>query len=166
MRSWRPTDPWSIAAVLCLGGGGVLLLIAWYDISGTADLYKQMPYLVSAGFTGLGLIILGSALIVAGRNDRVERRLAQLLDAITEAVENENDGDAPAAAEAAAEPAVTAPESYLAVPEGTTYHRPDCLLLRDKNASPAGPEAIASGALSPCPVCLPETTELDRPTRP
>ena len=64
-------------------------LIAWYDISGTADLYKQMPYLVSAGFTGLALIIVGSALLVAGRNDRVERRLAQLLDAITEAVEDD-----------------------------------------------------------------------------
>ena len=160
MRSWRPSDPWSIAAVLCLGGGGVLLLIAWYDISGTADLYKQMPYLVSAGFTGLGVIILGSALIVAGRHDRVERRLAQLLDAITEAVEE--DGAAPETADAA-EPAVNAPESYLTVPEGTTYHRPDCLLLRDKHASAVDPEALASGALAPCPVCLPETTEQDRP---
>ena len=161
MRSWRPSDPWSIAAVLCLGGGGVLLLIAWYDISGTAELYKQMPYLVSAGFTGLGLIVLGSALIVAGRNDRVERRLAQLVDAITDAVEE--GGGAPETAGAAVEPVVNAPESYLTVPEGTTYHRPDCLLLRDKHASPADPQALASGALTPCPVCLPETTAQDRP---
>jgi hypothetical protein len=162
MRSWRPNDPWSIAAVLCLGGGGVLLLIAWYDISGTADLYKQMPYLVSAGFTGLALIILGSALIVAGRNDRVERRLAQLLDAITEAVADDDiegaDGadSRGSASESPADAAGSGSESYLTVPEGTTYHRPGCLLLREKDAGPADPEAIASGALSPCPVCLPE----------
>ncbi len=104
MRSLRPNDPWSIAAVLCLGGGGVLLVIAWYDISGTADLYGQMPYLVSAGFTGLALIIIGSAFVVAGRTDRVERRLAQLLDAITEPVENEG-GNGTETADPSAEPA-------------------------------------------------------------
>jgi hypothetical protein len=122
-----------------------------------------MPYLVSAGFTGLALIILGSALIVAGRNDRVERRLAQLLDAITEATEDDGAAAEKTEAAGAAEPVVTAPDSYLTVPEGTTYHRPDCLLLRDKHASAAAPEAIAAGALSPCPVCLPEVTEPDRP---
>jgi hypothetical protein len=155
MRSWRPTDPWSIAAVLCLGGGGVLILIAWYDISGTADVYKQLPYLVSAGFTGLALIILGSALIVAGRSDRMERRLAQLLDAITDAVQDE---DQPAAitTDSPDEPAANAAGSYLTVPEGRTYHRPGCLLLREKDAGPADPAAIESGALSPCPVCLSE----------
>ncbi len=163
MKSLRPNDPWSIAAVLCLGGGGVLLLIAWYDISGTADVYKQIPYLVSAGFTGLALIIVGSALVVAGRGDRVERRLAQLLDAITEAVENEGANPAPDGEPAAApangrpvDPLLTASDSYVTVPEGTTYHRPGCLLLREKDARPADPEAIAEGALGPCPVCLPE----------
>jgi hypothetical protein len=164
MRSLRPNDPWSIAAVLCLAGGGVLLLIAWYDISGTANLYQQMPYLVSAGFTGLALIIVGSALLVAGRSDRVERRLAQLLDAITEAVENEGGNpelapapEAPAGAAAStADPLVAASEGYLTVPEGTTYHRPGCLLLRAKDAGPADREAISDGRLHPCPVCLPE----------
>jgi hypothetical protein len=163
MRSLRPNDPWSIAAVLCLGGGGVLLLIAWYDISGTADLYKQLPYLVSAGFTGLALIIVGSALVIAGRSDRVERRVAQLIDAITEAVENEGgsgpqpaESAAEAASGAAADPLLTASQSYLTVPEGTTYHRPGCLLLREKDTTPADPEEISSGSLRPCPVCLPE----------
>jgi hypothetical protein len=164
MRSVRPGDPWSIGALVCLAGGGVLLLIAWYDISGTAQLYQQMPYLVSAGFTGLALIIIGSALLVAGRNDRVERRLTQLLDAITEAAGEAPDADIP---EAPADAAALAPESesdpllsvagiLLTVPEGTTYHRPGCLLLREKDPHPADPGLIASGALTPCPVCAPE----------
>jgi hypothetical protein len=163
MRSLRPNDPWSIAAVLCLAGGAVLLLIAWYDISGTANLYQQMPYLVSAGFTGLALIIVGSALLVAGRNDRVERRLAQLLDAITDAVENEGGNPEPepapealpGAAASTADP-IAASEAYLTVPEGTTYHRPGCLLLREKDAARADLQAISDGRLRPCPVCLPE----------
>jgi hypothetical protein len=159
MRSLRPNDPWSIAAVLCLSGGAVLILIAWYDISGTADLYKQMPYLVSAGFSGLALIIVGSALVVAGRSDRMERRLAQLLDAISEAIETEGPDEDEQRPGEAADTSAAAPATYLTVPEGTTYHRPGCLLLREKDARPADPKVITSGALSPCPVCTPQPTE-------
>ncbi|HEX4017039.1 MAG TPA: hypothetical protein VHX15_09910 [Frankiaceae bacterium] len=163
MRSLRPSDPWSIAAILCLFGGAVLLVIAWYDISGTADLYKQMPYLVSAGFSGLALIIVGSALVVAGRNDRVERRLAQLLEAITDAAVTNGPAAAenPADPEAAhsGDPLIGASEGYVGyvtAPQGTTYHRPGCLLTREKDAEPADPEAIANGSLTACPVCSPE----------
>ncbi|HEX4432539.1 MAG TPA: hypothetical protein VHZ96_24920 [Frankiaceae bacterium] len=160
MRSLRPSDPWSIAAILCLFGGAVLLVVAWYDISGTANVYEQLPYLVSAGFSGLALIIVGSALVIAGRGDRMERRLAQLLDAITEAAgangsaQGEN---GPAAEEPQpGDPLVSASQAYLTVPNGTTYHRPGCLLTREKDAEPADPDAIAGGRLSPCPVCSPE----------
>jgi hypothetical protein len=164
MKSLRPSDPWSIAAILCLFGGAVLLVVAWYDISGTANLYEQMPYLVSAGFSGLALIIVGSALVVAGRGDRLERRLAQLLDAITEAAGTDGSGSAgrdvgagPAGQDpSTADPLLAASETYLTVPNGTTYHRSGCLLTREKDVVPADPEAIAKGALSPCPVCSPE----------
>ncbi len=47
MRSLRPSDPWSIAAVLCLFGGAVLLVVAWYDISGTAGDDVSPPRLPS-----------------------------------------------------------------------------------------------------------------------
>jgi hypothetical protein len=160
MRSLRPSDPWSIAAILCLFGGAVLLVVAWYDISGTANVYEQMPYLVSAGFSGLALIIVGSSLVIAGRGDRVERRLAQLLDAITEAAGT--DGSGPGGTGLATQeplqgdPLVSASEAYLTVPNGTTYHRPGCLLTREKDTEPADPDAISGGALRPCPVCSPE----------
>jgi hypothetical protein len=146
---WLPTDPWSVAAALCLFAGAVLLVVAWYDISGTADVYKQLPYLVSAGFTGLALIMVGSALIVAGRGDRMERRLAQLVDALTEAA-------GAAAPELRSDPAASpAADAFLVAAGGRTFHRPDCLLLRDKVTTPADPADIASNALTPCPVCGP-----------
>jgi hypothetical protein len=151
MRSLRPSDPWTIAAVGCLFGGAVLLVVAWYDVSGTANLYQQLPYLVSAGFSGLALIMVGSALVIAGRHDRVERRLAQLLDAISEPV----GPGSPASAETPG-PLETAVGSLLVVPAGRTYHRPGCLLLHDKQPVAADPSDIASGALTPCPVCDPE----------
>jgi hypothetical protein len=143
-----------------LFGGAVLLVVAWYDISGTANVYEQMPYLVSAGFSGLALIIVGSALVIAGRGDRVERRLAQLLDAITEtaAANGSQVGEQGLATEESKQrdPLVSASEAYLTVANGTTYHRPGCLLTREKDAEPADPDAISSGKLKPCPVCSPE----------
>jgi hypothetical protein len=148
--NWRPSaDAWTLAAITCLFGGAVLLVVAWYDISGTANVYEQLPYLVSAGFTALALIIVGSALTVAGRNDRVERRLAQLVDALTEAAVT------PPAQTVSEGPA--SGERFLVTAGGATFHRPDCLLLRDKQTSAADPAAIAAGDLTPCPVCQPPT---------
>ncbi len=143
-----PSDPWTIAAALCLFGGAILLVVAWYDISGTANLYEQLPYLVSAGFSGLALIIAGSAFVIAGRSDRTERRLAQLVDALTEPAGPAPDGDL----ENGLNPA---DGGFLVTAGGRTYHRPGCLLLTGKEVSAADPADIDSDALTPCPVCGP-----------
>ena len=156
-RSRRsPGDLWTVASALCLLAGAVLIFVAWYDISGTADVYRQLPYLVSAGFTGLALIIVGSALLIAGRGERIDQRLAQLLDAITEAaapsVGNDDSNDAEND-DAVDGPAPQA--GFVAAEGGRTYHRPDCLLLRSKQISPVSLEDISAQALTPCPVCGP-----------
>ena len=153
MKPLRPRDPWAVAAVLCLFGGAVLLVVAWYDVSGTANVYEQLPYLVSAGFTGLALIIVGSALLAAGRADRVERRLAQLIDALTAATAAGSPTSVPPSTQPAGAP-VTDP-GFLAVPGSGTFHRPDCLLLREKSAESVSPADIAARGLTPCPVCEP-----------
>jgi hypothetical protein len=153
-RGLRARDPWVIAAVIFLFAGSILLVIAWYDISGTANVYEQLPYLVSAGFSGMALIIVGSGLLAAGRADRIERRLAQLVDALTEAAAATANGAGPAAPDGAGSGSPV--ESLLAIEGGETYHRTGCLLLRDKSASPVTAAEIASKGLTPCPVCAPE----------
>jgi hypothetical protein len=147
---------------VCLLTGAVLLFVAWYDVSGTADVYRQLPYLVSAGFTGLALIIVGSALLIAGRGERIDQRLAQLLDAITEAaapsVGSNDSSDAGNDAAVTNADAVDGPApqaGFVAVEGGRTYHLPDCLLLRGKQTSPVSSEDVSAKALTPCPVCGP-----------
>lgn len=163
MKQLRPRDPWAVAALLCLFGGAVLLVVAWYDVSGTANVYEQLPYLVSAGFTGLALIIVGSGLLAAGRADRVERRLAQLLDALTEAATAGSSPSAspqvggadPSEVGAAGPGPSNGSATLLAVAGSETFHRPGCLLLHDKTAEPVSPDDIAERGLTPCPVCEP-----------
>ncbi len=44
--------------------GLVLILVAWFQASGTASVAEQVPYALSGGLLGIGLVILGSALVI------------------------------------------------------------------------------------------------------
>jgi hypothetical protein len=71
--------------VLTLAGFG-LIALAWARVAGLTDVWKQMPYVVSAGFPGLGLIMTGLLVIniAAKRQDAAER--ARQLEALTDAL--------------------------------------------------------------------------------
>src|SRR3954469_24318065 len=62
--------------------GFFLIVVAWNGAAGVDYTQGQMPYLISGGIAGLGLIILGAALIVveSNRRDRValEQRLEEM----------------------------------------------------------------------------------------
>ena len=55
--------------------GFVLIGYAWSQVAAETQVYLQLPYLVSAGLTGLGLIIVGVTVInvTAKRRDAAER---------------------------------------------------------------------------------------------
>ncbi|MCK9923113.1 transporter [Frankia sp. AgPm24] len=71
----RPTTRLVVDVVRALRGwvvaaaGGVLLLGCYLGVSKQTDVAMQLPYVVSGGFGGLALVLIGSALLVA---DRVE----------------------------------------------------------------------------------------------
>lgn len=44
--------------------GVLLIAFAWYQVSGTSQVYEQVPYAVSGGLSGLALVIIGSALMI------------------------------------------------------------------------------------------------------
>jgi len=55
--------------------GFVLIFVAWGQVAGESQVYRQLPYLVSAGLTGLGLVMVGLTVInvAAKRHDEAER---------------------------------------------------------------------------------------------
>ncbi len=70
-------------AVACAIGGAVSLLIGWIGTSGTEHVAEQMPYIVSAGFTGIFLLGIAAVMwITADLRDewRELRRVGTLLD--------------------------------------------------------------------------------------
>ena len=103
----RVADPASpaltYAGIAAMAVGFLLIAIGWADVAGQRSVAAQLPYLVSAGFTGLGLIIAGAltANVAAKRQDAVARdlQLATLVDAVRELRDQvetalEVDGDA------------------------------------------------------------------------
>jgi hypothetical protein len=84
------TDPASLlptyAGVLIALIGFALIGIAWAKVAGLVDVWKQMPYLLSAGLPGLGLVMTGLVVIniSARRQDGAAR--ARQMETLTEAL--------------------------------------------------------------------------------
>lgn len=69
--------------------GFAILAFTWSRVAGTAIVALQLPYLISGGFSGLGLVVVGLVIIhlAARRRDawRRDRRLQELA-AVIEAI--------------------------------------------------------------------------------
>lgn len=145
----RPYVGWLLALL-----GALALLLGWWGVSGEALTAKQLPYLVSGGMTGLALIVL--AAVFLGTDD-VRRQLSRVGD-----LERKVDelhalfvAELDEIPEGTAMPA-DARDAVLALPSGTSYHRPDCALITGKTeAAVVTSAAIARRSLRPCRVCDP-----------
>jgi len=152
--SQRARTTWaSMGGKLGMGfaaGGFLLILLAWNGAAGLDYTQGQMPYLISGGLGGVGLIVLGAALIVTEsvRRDRaeLERRISELSSALGRL--------APSAAAAA--PARSTTVSDLVVTGRSSFHRPDCHLVagRDDAELVERSGAEADGLVA-CRVCNP-----------
>jgi len=147
----RPIVGWALALA-----GAVALFVGWWGVSGEALTAKQIPYLVSAGLTGVALFIMAGVFLAT---DDVRRQFAQ----IAELQRKVDDLYALFAADIAATSGVAAPSApdttaYVALPSGSSYHRSDCALVAGKReAVRVDATAVTDRGLSPCRVCSPGT---------
>ena len=72
--------------MLFAGLGFLLMVMGWNGAAGLDYVQGQVPYVLSGGFIGLGLVIFGAVLLVieSNRRDRmlVERRLEDMAAAL------------------------------------------------------------------------------------
>jgi hypothetical protein len=75
-------------AVGLIGLGFIVIFLAWNGAAGKDYVQGQVPYVISGGLGGLGLVVCGLAVVViqAVRRDAAETRqkLDELIDAIRE----------------------------------------------------------------------------------
>jgi hypothetical protein len=164
MDRWR-----GVVRRLGLGGSGsrlglvvitlglIVIGIGWNGAAGAGGevnhvpvVQAQLPWLLSGGFLGLGIVILGAAMMIANAYRETEARNAVRMDAILEALERSS-----ANAEAAAE-FLTVADSDMVVAGTASYHRPDCRLARGRGDAEVVSVATAvARGLAPCRVCKP-----------
>jgi len=145
----------AVAGMLCI-------LVGWEGTSRTVLVAGQIPYLVSGGLLGLGLIFLGGFLyfghwmaLMVGENRERSAEDRNDLARIREQLDHLNSTLAGLAGvlegAAAARPAPRAPV-LVGTPSGTMMHRPDC-------AAVAGRDNLrrvsAGDGLRPCGLCRP-----------
>jgi hypothetical protein len=73
------TDPkvWTYLGVALLVAGCVLLAVAWGLVAGKTQVSIQIPYLLSAGFPGVGLVMVGIGLVILGARESDARARRQ-----------------------------------------------------------------------------------------
>nr|BFD94348.1 hypothetical protein KitaXyl93_57080 [Kitasatospora sp. Xyl93] len=183
LRTGREWAGWLLAAA-----GAVLCVLGWYGTSGERFAEQQVPYLASSTIPGAALIVSGTVLVALrpppsppGRSDLTDRRVERLYDLLVEPdaapappdPTGRSDSSGPSDSAASAGPSDSSDSSgraddagWLAVPEGTRYHRPDCPLVVGKGrAAPVDAAAVRARGLTPCPLCSPPTAA-PGPTRP
>lgn len=80
----RSFDPriLTVVGIVLIAAGCVLLGVAWGRAAGQVLVSEQIPYLLSAGLPGVGLVIVGVGLVVVGAREgdaRARRRQNQEL---------------------------------------------------------------------------------------
>jgi hypothetical protein len=168
-RTWvadavRPVIGWILLAL-----GALSIFLGWYGVSGQSVPAKQLPYLISGGVTGLALVLVGASFLAGDhlrrqidRLDGVERKVDDLYTLLVVAPSDPGEHVSPVSEiPSAVSPSTTATDTnanrLVAVPAGTTYHRPGCALVAGKvEAADVDATAITARSLQPCSVCDPD----------
>jgi hypothetical protein len=142
-----------VLGLLFITAGFVVIAKAWDGAASLVRVDSQMPYLLSGGFLGLGLIVLGTALLFLA-TVRAERELmtqrfddmARLLGRNLSRMQFSSNGSTGTNGEV--------------VPGKSTYHRAECRVLEGKDGLiTVSVKQASSEGLTPCRVCDPPKPE-------
>ncbi|MGH3713085.1 MAG: hypothetical protein ACRDT4_06425 [Micromonosporaceae bacterium] len=128
----------TLGLMFCLLGG-TLIVFGWMGTARVACVDCQMPYLLSGGAAGLGLIVIGVGLLVIAQIRAEGDKIADRLSAAVEPTPEPEDSAS------GTPPQEAAPSGEDATPDTDT---PDATERRDTEPIPvgrhAGPDAAAS----------------------
>ena len=136
-----------------IAAGLLIIGLAWNGAASVDFVSGQIPYLLSGGALGLGLIIMGAAMIIVqnSRKDRslLEAQLKELNTAIAR-LANAVGGGGPGGHNGG---------GVRVVMGRSSYHRTDCRLAQGKDLPLATIDAAEEEGLSPCRICHPDELE-------
>lgn len=147
--------------LLVIGIGLVVIGVGWNGAAGSGGevnhvpvVQAQLPWLLSGGFLGLGIVVLGAAMVIANAYRESEARLSARFEQVLAALE-QGPGLAPRAA-----PEPGRGTGDLVVAGTSSFHRPDCRLAKGRSEARMIDASTALDlGLAPCRVCRPMGTD-------
>jgi hypothetical protein len=125
----------------------------WNGMAKVACPDCQLPYLLSGGAAGLGLILVGGVLLIMAQIRDERLKLADQLRAIGTTMSR-----------AVSAPALAAVPDTRVLAGRSTYHRPGCRLIEGMaDLDELSVDVAALGGLTPCRVCEPPRPQADGP---
>lgn len=148
-----------VVGIALLPVGLTALLMGWLGVASNGHVFLQLPYVVSGGLLGVGLLFAAGSIYLASwisRTSAVQRRQNdELLRAVQQL--QQTIAVLPLAGGGNGNGRGGASGTYLATPSGTMYHRPDCAIVtgrEDLHEVPADAEGM-----KPCGMCDPLATD-------
>ena len=138
-----------ILGIVLIVGGCVALGLGWSGMARKDCPQCQLPYLISGGAVGLGLIVIGSVLFIVAQmrvaQESFRREVRQINQAVIRIAGLQGGGE----------------NGHAVVAGQSTYHRPDCRLVQGKSGlERMAAETAALQGLTPCRVCNPERPDV------
>lgn len=148
-----------LVGILLIPAGITAVLLGWYGAASTGLVFEQMPYLISGGLLGVGLLFAAGCIYLASwisRSAEVQRRQNdQLIEQIAQLRRDLAAAPLPAsaAADSVGAAANGAGPALLATPNGSMFHRPDCAIVSGRQD--VRPVTADEAGMKPCGMCNP-----------
>lgn len=156
------------AGPVLLPTGAIVILLGWYGAAHTTRVFLQIPYLISGGLLGLGLMFAGGFLYFARwLTDLLDDTRRQAADARTsaertasaleriEALLEQGAVQPPAPASSSTPAGARVPAvGLVATAKGSMAHRPDCRLVVGRDVHPVSPDT----SMKRCQICRPPSS--------
>jgi hypothetical protein len=138
-------------ALVLVFAGFVAIVLGWIGMARSAAPDEQLPFIVSGGMGGVGLVAFGVGVLLVAQIRTERHKLTAVLEVMATAVAKVTGGAPLPEGEEGGAPADT-----LVVAGPSTFHRPDCRLVQGKPGLDRLTIQVArSTGLSPCRVCDP-----------
>lgn len=142
-----------VAAGIVAPLGLVCVLLGWYGASRTANSFEQIPYLISGGLFGLGLVFLGAFFYFAHWMTEMVKESRAGSAALLEAMIRLQDQIAESPMGTVAVAAEIDPDVELvATARGAMAHRAECVVVAGKHDLRV---VAVEDDLAPCKMCDP-----------